>query len=410
MRRSDLLPATLLLATAMLASLAPGCDDSASQFVGECEKNEQCGVGAYCKKSGGAATGLCACRTDEACAEGEICNTQGICQKRSACRSNAECDSAKFCDLASGNCIERTACGTDLHCLPGTVCGAANKRCENGCFDDADCPLYSICDRTGLTSTTALGNCLSGRCGDKTYCDYYENCTGGTCVRDPDPNLCRDCDPQLDDCGNPRNFCLINSGYDGRPENGGPNFCGVECANQDDCPNGYQCGGVILLTQDQCTNDTQCGGNGRRCILGEGDVRGFCTCVSDADCTIDQVPAICQKSCGGLGIQPCQDNAECFSGNCQPTSCIAPSGQPCTSDAQCQETTLCSEFGGQRICLTDGTPCTTSAECLCNAGRCYGSGRPCANAGDCALSCQGGGCLLGAACAPIEGLLCPDVR
>jgi hypothetical protein len=335
-----------------------------------------------------------------------------------------ECEQGKFCDLASGNCIDRTGCGTDIHCLPGSVCNQELGRCEDGCLDDADCKLYNVCDRTGLSSPTALGHCLSGRCGDKTFCAYGDKCVGGACVPETNTDYCRDCDPDpsVDDCGNRRNYCLINSAYDGNPAHGGQNFCGIECDPNgvtdpntgnvtDSCPNGYQCGGVVLLTQDQCTNDQQCGGGGRRCFLGEGDVRGFCSCVTNDDCTIDKVPPICSKTCGGIGLQQCQVNSDCISNNCAFTACIFPAGQQCSSDAQCQETELCSpQAAGQKVCLTDGTPCTTSAECLCNQGSCFGSGRPCTTSGDCVLTCQDGGCLLGAACAPIQGLLCPDVR
>src|SRR6185436_19791050 len=90
------------------------------QFEGGCAKNEDCPVGAFCRKMNAAsATGLCACRTDEVCEAGEICNSQGVCQKKQDCRANSDCETAKFCDLGSGQCLARTQCGLDLHCLPG---------------------------------------------------------------------------------------------------------------------------------------------------------------------------------------------------------------------------------------------------------------------------------------------------
>lgn len=384
------------------------------QFAGECKVSEDCPVGAACRIRSGDTTGLCVCRSDEACEPGEVCNSQGICQKRAGCRSNAECEAAKFCDLASGACIERTGCGYDVHCVAGTVCDPALGRCVDGCYSNGDCPLYSVCDKAASADFSVKGVCIQGRCGDKSFCGYGERCVNGSCQRDPNPSHCATCSGNQP-CPARSDFCLINSAYDpGRPENGGPNFCGAECQNETDCPNGYQCGGVVLLTQDQCTDNTQCGGGGRQCVLGEGDLRGFCTCVSDADCAFDSIPALCAGSCGGLGLRPCLQDTDCLASRCEFTRriCTNPAGQSCTDDAQCQAQTLCANQPGfGQVCLTDGSPCQTSADCLCDAtGTCVNSGRPCQRGSDCNPPCMGGGCVLGAACAPIQGLLCPDVR
>lgn len=395
---------------AFLISTAAACTGNRAQFENGCLKNEDCPVGAYCRRATASAeAGLCACRTDEACGAGEICNSQGICQKRQDCRSNVDCEASRFCDLGSGACLERTQCGLDLHCLPGQICGQ-NNLCADGCTDNADCPLYQVCE---------ANRCVSGKCGDRTYCDYGERCVNGACIRPSDPNYCKDCDPRVDgSCGSFDNFCLINSSYDpNNPRSGGPNFCGVECtppaddSQEDPCPNGYDCGSVVLLTSDQCTNNNECGGGGRFCAIGEGQLRGFCTCASNADCDFNQAPPLCSKSCGGLGLQPCMQNSECFSNNCA-GSCQWPQGQQCSDDSQCQPLPICAPAGpgGQLICVTDGSPCNTAADCQCSMGRCIASGRTCNSAADCDLPCAGGGCLLGFSCAPIQGLLCPDVR
>ncbi|MCK6550819.1 hypothetical protein L6R52_33585 [Myxococcota bacterium] len=397
------------------------CSSSGSTFTGECTTNDQCPVGAYCKKTQGNAGGICACRTDEACDDGEVCNASGLCQARSACRSNAECESPKFCDIASGNCLDPIACGTDTHCLPGTVCDGATRACVDGCLDDGDCPLFSACDRSAAGAPNALGRCLMGRCSDNSFCDFGDTCVNGMCTPSTNPNHCADCTRDRS-CGDPRNFCLINSAYDPNdPSSGTESFCGVECdrTNPAACPSGYQCGGVVLLTSDQCTSDATCGGGGRRCVLGEGDLRGFCTCASDADCSFDEAPAACLGSCSGLGLQACAQSSDCISNNCvmptnqTPGSCQWPLNTRCTSDAQCQPLPICAPIGlgGGNACVTDGvTPCTTAADCQCTQGQCIGSGRPCSSAADCNISCEGGGCVLGAACAPLEGLSCPDVR
>lgn len=393
--------------TFILAMLALAGCSSPAQFAGECTVNSECPTGSACKISGDNSVGICICRSDEACGEGEICNTQGICQTRSACRSNVECPDDKFCDLSSGNCIDRINCGTDVHCLPGTVCDDVQGGCVDGCYDNGDCPLFSVCTRG--SGAELLGTCLANRCSDNSFCEYGDFCQNGACVDASDPTFCQDCGQGEAACGSPNDFCLINSGYDpARPETGSPSFCGVECNPESggtDCPNGYNCGGVVLLTQDQCLQDTECGGGGRQCVLGEGDLRGFCTCVDDADCAFNEAPPACLGSCGGFGVIACTDDSPCVT-TCEFT-CQSPQGRACTSDAQCEPLPLCQN----NVCITDAvTACTTGTDCLCPAGTCLNTGRSCSTGAECNPPCIGGGCSLGAACAPSEGLLCTDVR
>jgi hypothetical protein len=378
------------IALAWIVPAFLGCNSKVQLQQNQCQKNDDCPPGWFCKKTAADDFGSCGCKTDDACPMGQICNSAAVCQTRSACHSNMDCDSTKFCDIASGACIERTACGLDVHCLAGTVCRSSS--CVDGCRDDGDCPLYQICDRTGLTSTSALGRCLSGKCDDKTFCPYGDLCTATqTCMRDPNPNYCAPC-VNGQTCG-PPDFCLENSSYDpNNPRSGSPEFCGVHCDVQNDtCPNGYTCGGVILLTQSQCTNDTMCGGGGRRCVVNEGQLRGFCTCLNDTDCDVNMVPPTCQMG-----------------------ACIAPLGMPCRVDSDCMQSSLCIDPGiGMTVCLNEMVPkpCATANDCVCSTQhKCFGTGRACNTAADCKLSCQSGGCLLGAACAPIKGLNCPDVR
>lgn len=395
----------IVVLSAVVAGLVMVTCTGDQRTVRGCDKNQDClAAGYYCKKVG-TDPGFCACENNDACEPGEICNGQGVCQKESDCRSNADCPTNKFCNLTTGDCIDRVACGADVHCLPGQVCNLTSSVCQDGCFDNGDCPLYQVCE---------AGRCASGKCGDKTFCAYGQFCNNGVCVNATDPAFCRGCDPQVrGTCDSLNNFCLINSSYDpGNPRSGTENFCGVDCTSANDCPNGYDCGGVILLTSAQCTNNNECGGGGRVCVIGEGQLRGFCTCAGSAECNFDSAPPFCppQGSCGGLGIIPCNNNTECLSGNCQRT-CQWPPGQPCTADAQCQVLEICLDQGlGTKTCVTDGTPCNDASQCQCNQGSCLNSGRACTTSADCVLSCVNGGCLLGSACAPLQGLLCPDVR
>lgn len=402
------LPRGLAAAALLVSAFAlSGCSGE-SQFTSGCTGNDECPVGSACRIERGNTVGTCICRSDEACEAGEVCNSQGICQARAACRSNTECEADKFCDLSSGECIARTKCGTDVHCLPGNVCDDAAGGCVAGCFTNGDCPLYAVCARAG---NELIGTCITGRCDGKEFCEYGEFCNNGSCAGATNPDFCAPCG-QGQPCSAPSSFCLINSAYDPNiPQNGGPNFCGVECDEASDCPNGYECGGVVLLTQDQCTQDAECGGGGRRCVLGEGDLRGFCTCVNDQDCAFDAAPPTCAGTCGGLGLQPCSSDAECL------TSCVFqcqnPQGRACTTDADCDPLPICGDYAGigQNVCVNNPAQrCSSSVDCLCNNGTCANSGRPCSTGAECNPPCENGGCVLGAACAPSEGLLCPDVR
>lgn len=402
-------PFSLALACALLPFALSHCG-SGSKFVGECVANDSCPVGSFCKKARGAMTGVCACRTDEGCSNGEICNSQNVCQARQACRVNSECPDSTFCDLGSGACIALGGCGSDVQCNPGQVCSGG--QCVDGCYDSADCPLYSVCE-LGNPKAAAIGTCARGKCDDKTFCPYGQTCQNGRCAPETNTAFCDPCE-RSEDCGSADNYCLLNSSYDPQnPSSGSERFCGVGCTNEADCPSGYRCGGVILLTQNPCTSDSECGGNGRRCVLGEGDLRGFCTCVESRDCSLpEQVPSQCNKSCSGLGLQPCQRNEDCFSGNCV-GSCQNPAGQRCSTEADCQPLEVCRPglLGAGKVCATDGiTPCQSAADCVCSAGRCVQTGRSCRTAADCDLACVDNGCVLGSACAPIQGLLCPDVK
>lgn len=380
-------------------------------FSGSCTADDQCPVGAICRG------GLCVCRSDEACAEGQFCNMQGVCQKREGCTANSDCKDVEFCDIASGNCIARTACGTDVHCDSGSVCDTSKNQCVQGCRDAADCPLYSVCDRTG-TSSSGLGRCVTGRCDDKSFCDYGQKCTGQACVADPGSVNCKACTPgsSAQDCNGAQNFCLINTEYDPNdPSKGSSNFCATECTSEADCGNGYECGSVVLLTQNLCMTNADCGGGGRQCFLGEGATRGACSCATNDDCNagLGSQPPTCAGSCGGLGIRSCLADTDCTLGRCDLTrrSCTNPRGRACTQDSQCDALDFCADAGGgQKLCLTDGvTRCNTNNDCLCNNGTCFGTGRPCTSGAQCMLTCQGGGCLLGHSCAPIQGLSCVDL-
>lgn len=388
-----------------LAAVASGCTEKRN-FAGECQRDADCPVGSACRITGRTdAVGICVCRSDEACGPGEECNSQGVCQARSGCRITADCtdEPNTYCDVGTGACIPLTKCGNLVHCDPGFVCDPTTGGCIAGCYGHGDCPLYAACT---VTDGSALGACLTGTCGDKSFCDYGDSCNNGMCAPFSSPNNCLPCGDGVNTCPNPFDYCLTNQQYDpNRPQTGSPAFCSTECTSEDSCPNGYNCVRIVVPTQNECRSPADCN-PGSECRLGEAALRGWCTCQSDEECSPDTVQPICQKSCGGLGVIPCETGAECLSGNCA-GACLSPAGQQCSDDSQCQPTQLCQS----NRCLTDGiTACTRGRDCLCNAGRCINGGRACTTAADCTLSCTDGGCLIGAGCAPAEGLLCPELR
>ena len=383
---------------------AAACSSGSSTAANRCTTDAQCPAGALCKSDG-----TCGCKTDDACEDGQFCNDQNVCQAREGCRANSDCASSELCDLGTGACLPRTACGAATHCDSGSVCDAAAQRCVSGCYDDGDCPLYNICERTG-TAQSPLGRCVAGKCGDRTFCELGDRCVNQSCTADTSVN-CDACDPQMQDSCGPGNYCLINPRHDpADPTSGAANYCGTECDSAEDCGNGYSCTRIVLVSGSQplCRDDNECQAPRVCRRSGENDPRGFCTCAADADCALDVIRA-CQGTCGGLGLLPCTDNAECPSRNCV-KRCLG-SNTMCTDSADCAPQSLCAPGGfGGMACLNTGMPCQSGADCLCNAGRCFGSGRPCTTAAQCQLTCQDGGCVLGAGCGPIEGLTCEDLR
>ena len=90
----------LLLAAAALC----GCRATKLGTKG-CQQDSDCGSPAAsyrCEPQ----TGVCYCRTDDACPGSQFCNTVGFCQDRAGCEINVDClDPTLACDTSTGSCV-----------------------------------------------------------------------------------------------------------------------------------------------------------------------------------------------------------------------------------------------------------------------------------------------------------------
>ena len=369
-----------LLATAGAALLFLACREPPLAGKG-CSKDSDCGnPAAYrCETQ----TGVCYCRTSEACEPGEFCNIAGFCQDKSGCVRNEDClGSNVFCDTSSGLCVSRGYCTTDLHCDLGFICDFSSNRCVEGCRRDGDCPgiscrcgdLPCACAGTSQQELQAcpIGVCDSTFCSNASFCPYGEICgipadagvQRNQCYSDYHPERRPYCDNctfggGTSICGSGPNYCLVDTARGGAP------YCGADCSAGQPCPNGYACQDVIVVgppwtprcasqacpshPEVPCLADGGCprGGecfNGQcagRCDRSEGDAFAFCGCLTNSDCA--------------------QEN--------------------CTSGGECEIS--------RRPCAVPGAPCDPI--------RCVDFG-------------GFGGCFIGQNCAPTDGLTCVEVK
>lgn len=364
--RSAWLPWVFVLAVS-------GCEASAP---GTCSSDLDCGgTDSACVDA------RCRCLSDAACPDGRVCNVVGVCQAPAPCARNADCGSDERCDGTTGVCGLAERCPRDLHCPLGQIC--QDETCVPGCRADDGCPLGQVCEGEG-----ALGSCTVG-CRGTDGCPLGAVCVGGRCFDDALPGLCAPCGGS-GDCPATGDWCLENRAYDPqRPETGTPRHCAANCGLAPQiCPNGYECRRVVARVTAPCRTDADCGFR-RRCLIEEGEPVGACTCFADRDCT-DRLAPTCR-----LGF------------------CESPAGRTCASPADCEDVEACGPYGrgGAQVCFLDRSrSCASGADCQCIDRECVLSGRGCRENADCATACIENGCVVGAGCAPAEGLLCPGLR
>lgn len=322
-----------------------------------CTADTQCKPGFSCDQS----TGACGCIADSSCATTESCNAAGFCQARLRCDSSSDCTTGNLCDSVSGTCIAQGSCSSlDIQCAAGQVC--QGSACVPGCRHDGDCPapsdVCSLCPAGTPAAQCPTGNlCVRGQCDTKLTCNYGDLCqpqsaTVSVCAADTRGPFCQPCVeqagtttfcPGADGFGH-GNYCLI----DGSKPLGQSVFCGVDCAQGQECPYGYVChdvrevrpqncdpdaglsacadlpvavacdpahshaGAVGGLVNDDCVAagliGAVCDPGSKQCVpqclgTGETGVQSFCSCTQDSDCPQDQCDSI-KRSCVTSG-QPC---------------------------------------------------------------------------------------------------------
>ncbi len=366
----------LLILTALALSGCPR--DRLAQK--DCQQDSDCGspASAYrCETQ----TGVCYCRTDQACPGAQFCNVAGFCQDRSGCASNQDCaDNTTYCDTASGQCVPKGRCTSDLQCELGQVCDTNRGSCVAGCRRDGDCAGTSCrcgdvpCACTGSTpeelARCTLGTCDPNFCSNDTFCRFGELCaplpdagvTRNTCYSDYDFDrrpYCARCTSGggVDTCGRGPNFCITDTRT-------ASTYCGADCSMGQQCPRGYGCRDIrVVFTRWQCNGTTPCPGDpnlpctddtqcqrGGKCTKSPGQTSGYCA----GQCIL--------REGASFGFCSCQVNEDCATEQCSAGECTI-TRRPCANDDQCK-TIRCVDFEGIGACLI-GQNCTPSNGLTC---------------------------------------------
>lgn len=388
--------AALVLAIAVLAG-AGNCRQN--QASGPCTSDRACGDYHFCDEK----SGECRCSDNRGCGQGEFCNPAFMCQTIAGCRDNVDCLGETFCDVGSGMCVGKDQCTLETHCPFNHVCDPAVGHCVDGCRDEGDCMLGYSC--IGATRSS-FGQCAAGICRDNDMCRVQEICdlSTGSCLFDDRGPYCAACQNTWapDECGGGANYCLV----DPSDPAGATFYCGVDCAQGQDCPRSYYCHDVIILPPSAPLCHVE------KCVGGHCTTHTDQTCQQDQDCEYGR---------------PGGDCARAHVGNC-----IVDQARACSSDDECCDTPPCPAAS----CVTQECRggegdrvghCTCTRDLDCPADNCIGadltdpehqipgacliSGHSCYGDLECnIITCVEGGCMIGQNCAPDADQTCADLQ
>ncbi|MFH0901237.1 MAG: kelch repeat-containing protein [Pseudomonadota bacterium] len=338
------------------------------------------------------------------CDDGDACNGEercfdGVCTAGRAvvCDDGRECTD-DYCVSPEGVCAydpvtNGTACNTDVFCWEGMTCQYGS--CTGG--DARACPstpcTIGYCDEMQRKCREELRSegiiCET----DMDYCDGYDYCQVGVCIK-AEPINCDDANPCTNEICTEKG-CLGVTILDGTPCSDGNACNGLETCSQGTCRGGRT---LVCNDRDDCTSDS-CDPllgcvyspiiNGGRCstktVCGGTCQNGMCTggdpisCDDANPCTADQcegtscVREALDNGTGCDDFDSCTRGTVCLNGMCvggQAVGCD--DDNPCTNDS-CDSSTGCAHAPNTETC-DDGDPCTINDKCA--DGMCMGETDP----------------------------------
>lgn len=328
--------------------------------IGQCvltpaENGTVCDDGDVCTLEDRCVAGACISESSVACPTDDVCQI-GTCQPDIGC---------VFGDK-TGPCDDGNPCTSDDACLNGVCVGGGNE-CD--CEVDADCGDFDDGDLCN-----GVVGCIENKCetlpGSAVVCDVVKNgpCTVTECQ--PATGVCETV-PTIDGtaCSDGDRCTLDDQCVSGTCTGTVDRACGGGCLDSGDCDD-----------LDPCTIDECAGG---ACVY-EPIFGGDCACGSDIDCndangcTLD----VCDVVTGECSFTPaaasCDDGNACTTGDacaagaCQPGSpVVCDDGDPCTNDS-CNPASGCVSVDNGSC----GGGCTSDAQCddtnLCTVDVCSG--------------------------------------
>jgi len=266
---------------------------------------------------------------------GEVCD-DGNGTNGDGCNNDCRRSNGEDCTM-DNQCSSGVCDPTSGVCEPANTCGNGRREGSEVC-DDGNTTPNDGCEPTCLLS-------IGEPCNNDNQCDSDECDTQGSgeCV----PN---------GTCGNN----VLNAGEicdDGNTTNG--DGCDNNCrlSNGEDCTNDNQCSsGVCDPTSDVCEPANVCG---------NGQIEGSEVCDDGNTANGDACASDCKLPNG----QPCDDDSDCSSGVCDPTSGVCEEANRCgngrlEANEGCDDGNVANNDGCSTFCLIeDGEPCDEDDDC-----------------------------------------------